>query len=133
VLCAQGRYDESERYCQISEEASSSDDVVTQVLWRGTRGRLLTRKGNAVRAEELANSAVALASETDFLMVHADALRDRAEVLTGLGRHELAAHDLDAAIALYERKGMRVSARAARRARQLAAAGTGAAGPMQVP
>ena len=133
VLCAQDRYDESERYCQISEEASSSDDVVTQVLWRGTRGRLLTRKGDAARAEELANSAVALASETDFLMVHADALRDRAEVLTSLGRREPAAHDLDAAIALYERKGMRVSARAARRAQQPTAAGTGAAaGPMQV-
>ena len=127
VLCAQHRYEEAERYCQISEEASSSDDVVTQVLWRATRARVLAHEGAGPLADELAGAAVTLAQETDFLMLHADAVRDRAAVRTSLGRLDAAARGFDAAIALYERKGMRGSAEAARRARDLLTARQGAA------
>jgi tetratricopeptide (TPR) repeat protein len=126
VLYALGRYDESEHYCQISEEAASKDDVGSQVIWRGTRSKVLARAGETRLAEELANSGVALASETDFLMQHADALSDRAEVLSILNRPSQAANDLEAAIALYERKGIRVSALAALRAYKSLASGSAA-------
>jgi tetratricopeptide (TPR) repeat protein len=125
VLYAQSRYEESESYSRISEAAASKDDVGSQVLWRGTRGKVLARAGETRIAEELVNSGVALAQETDFLMQHADALSDRAEVLAILGRPEQAVRDLAQAIALYERKGIRVSADAARRTqRSLASSST---------
>ncbi len=110
LLYAQGRHDESERYSRICEETASDEDVVSQVLWRGTRAKVLALAGKTRRAEELVDSAVALAHETDFLMLHADALRDRADVRTILNRPDHAAQDAAQAKALYERKGIRILA-----------------------
>ena len=45
LLYAQGSFEESDRYSRIAEEGASRDDVVTQVLWRGTRAKLLARGG----------------------------------------------------------------------------------------
>jgi DNA-binding SARP family transcriptional activator/tetratricopeptide (TPR) repeat protein len=115
LLFAQGRIAEAERYLEISEATASEDDVGTQVIWRGTRARIVAQAGVPRLAERLAGSAVKLASQTDYLMLHGDALRDRANVSLVLGRNERAAHDLEQAIALYERKGIRVSAEAASR------------------
>jgi DNA-binding SARP family transcriptional activator/class 3 adenylate cyclase len=115
LLYAQGQLDKAERYTRISEEAASEDDVVSGVLWRGTRGKVLVRAGKTRLADELVNTAVALAQETDFLMLHADALADRANVRVALSRPQEAVGDLGSAITLYERKGIRVSAQAARR------------------
>jgi DNA-binding SARP family transcriptional activator/predicted ATPase/class 3 adenylate cyclase len=115
LLYAQGRYDESERYAGISAEAAADDDLVSQVVMRATRGKLLARRGETARAEELVNGAVELAAQTDFLVAQADALRDRSEVLRILGRPRAAARDLERAISLYERKGVGVSAEATRR------------------
>jgi hypothetical protein len=114
IQYAQGRFDEAERHTVISEEAASQDDVASQIMWRGARARVLARAGNA-HAVELAGSAVALAEQTDLLMLHGDALRDRAEVMALVARPTEAMRDLERAIALYERKGMRASADAARR------------------
>jgi tetratricopeptide (TPR) repeat protein len=88
------------------------------VLWRGTRAVVLARMGDTGQAIALASRAVDLAADTDCLMLHADALRDRAQVWSSMGRSLDAAHDLDQAIALYERKGIGPSATAARKARQ---------------
>ena len=115
--CALGRYDEAERCSVLCEEAASDDDVGSQILWRGVRSRVLVRTGDASAAEKLARSAVTLAEETDLLMVHGAALEDRADVTAALGRPAEAMADLDRAIALYQRKGMRASADAARHAR----------------
>jgi DNA-binding SARP family transcriptional activator/class 3 adenylate cyclase len=115
LLYVQARYDEAEHYVAISAEAAADDDVVSQVIMRGTRAKLLAGQGDRALAEEVATSAVSLAAETDFLFVHADALRDRAEVLKILGRPRQAAEDLERAIVLYERKGVRTPADAARR------------------
>jgi DNA-binding SARP family transcriptional activator len=115
LLYAQGSFEESDRYSRIAEQGASRDDVVTQVLWRGTRGKLLARGGEPSAADELVSSAVAMAAETDFLMLHGDVLCDRAEVLAAAGAPEPAAADLERAIALYERKGNAVSADAAGR------------------
>jgi tetratricopeptide (TPR) repeat protein len=114
-----GNYDEADRYRQLSEESAAGDDVVSQVLWRGTQAKLLANAGDPTRAEELAHQAVAMADTTDFLMMRGDALTDRAEVLASLGRHDAAARDLEQAVALYERKGIRPSANAPRRASRM--------------
>jgi hypothetical protein len=84
-------------------------------LWRGTRGKLLARGGEPSAGDELVSSAVTMAAETDFLMLHGDVLCDRAEVLAAAGAPVPAAADLERAIALYERKGNAVSADAAGR------------------
>ena len=114
LLYSQGRYDESEHYAGVSAEAAANDDAASQVFMRATRGKLEARKGNAGPAEELSTSAVAIAAATDFLVIHGDALRDRAEVLTISGRPEEAVDELRRAIALYERKDARALAEAAR-------------------
>ena len=84
-----GRYDESERFTHVSEELGPLDDLATQVEWRGTRAKVLARRGEHERAVALSDEAVALASETDYLNLQGDALMDFAEVLTlggGAGR-----------------------------------------------
>jgi len=116
VHYAHASYDESARYCRMSEEAASSDDAVSQVLWRGTRAKLLARAGESGPAMALADDAVRLADETDFLMMRGDALTDRAEVLAVLDRPQEAGRDLAAASTLYESKGISSAANLARRA-----------------
>lgn len=115
LLYTQGRYEESERYVEISRRAAASDDVVTQVSMNGTYAGLLARRGEHTRAEQLADGSVGAAAQTDFLMLHADALSGRAEVLALLGRTEASAEDLSRSIELYERKGITVAATATRR------------------
>ena len=124
VHYAHGSYDESARYCRMSEEAASDDDAVSQVLWRSTKAKLLARAGEGQPAEALAGDAVRLADGTDFLMMRGDALTDRAEVLAILGHVAPAGADLEAASVLYERKGIGATANLARRA--LAVTGGGA-------
>ena len=118
VHCAQGHYTEAERCCAVSAEASTADDIVSQAIWRGTRARVLARGGDAASAIGLATTAVSLAAETDFLMLHADALCDRADALAATKQHEAAIADLEGAVTLYKRKGVKPSAATARALQQ---------------
>ncbi|MBI3649413.1 MAG: AAA family ATPase, partial [Actinobacteria bacterium] len=81
ALCAQRRFDEAERWTEISEEAASHDDVVSQAVWRGARAIVLVRRGEEEQALRLAREAVALADQTDFTNMRADALMELADVL----------------------------------------------------
>jgi DNA-binding SARP family transcriptional activator/class 3 adenylate cyclase len=122
LLYVHGRYEESERRTRMSAQAAAADDVVSQVLWRGAAAKLLARNGRAREALEMVDRAHTLALQTDFLLIQGDARRDRSEVLALAGDEARARGDLEAAIALYERKGIRTSATAAReRLRVLAA------------
>ena len=38
LLYQQGRMDESEEMARVAEEAGATDDIATQVIWRGVRG-----------------------------------------------------------------------------------------------
>jgi DNA-binding SARP family transcriptional activator len=105
LLYADARYEDAERFTRMTEESVSKDDVVSLVIWRGTLARLTARTGQARRSRELIDSAVTLAAGTDFLILHADALSERADVLALLGRQEEARLSREEAIAVYERKG----------------------------
>ncbi len=105
LLFFHGDLNESDRYLTISKESASPDDVAAQTVWRGTRARWLMAAGNLQDAEDLADSAVAAVSATDWIRIHGDALLDRAAVLTALGRDDAAQRDLEEAAALFERKG----------------------------
>jgi DNA-binding SARP family transcriptional activator/tetratricopeptide (TPR) repeat protein len=108
-------YEEAAQFCRVARDSSSEDDVASQVLWRGTQSKILARMGQVPKAATLADSAVALAADTDLLITRGDSLVDRAEVLRLLGKHGDAARDLSDAIALYRAKGSRVSVDSAQR------------------
>jgi tetratricopeptide (TPR) repeat protein len=80
ALCRQGRYDEAERFTRISEEIGAEEDIVTQVMWRSARARVLARRGDAEQAEALGREALNLAMSTDFLDLQAGTLVALAEV-----------------------------------------------------
>ena len=116
LLFADGRYDDALHFSQISEQTTSADDVVSLVISRGTLGRLAARAGDTERAVGLVGGAVGLAAKTDFLILHADALSERASVLALFDRDDDAARDREQAIALYERKGCTAAVERARSA-----------------
>ena len=116
ALLAENEDVEAERFSRESERAASPEDVLSQVLWRTARAKLLARRGELAPAEALAREAVAVAEPTDLLSTHADALCDLAEVLVLAGRSDDSLAALRDASELYERKG-NLSALARARAR----------------
>jgi class 3 adenylate cyclase/tetratricopeptide (TPR) repeat protein len=114
AVVEQGRLDEAIDLSRASEELASSDDALSQTLWRRARARAWAAQGRLGDAEALARSAVAIAAGTDDLTLHGGALCDLATVLDAAGKSEEAAGQVDAAIALFERKGNRLSADRAR-------------------
>jgi class 3 adenylate cyclase len=118
ALYAQGRGDEALRFSKLSEQTAAPDDRFAHVQWRSARAKPLAQSGRTEEAETLARQAVALAEETDFLVVRGDALMDLAEVLRLGGGSDEVLPVVEQALRLYEEKGNVV---AAARARALAA------------
>ena len=114
ALYGQGRDDEALHYTQISEELGADDDLLTQVVWRGVRSRILAGRGRLDEAEELAREAVAISERTDFLNTQAGALIDLAQILHQAHRPDESNAAAGAALGLYEEKGNRVAARKVR-------------------
>ena len=116
ALYAQGRDDDAFAFSEVSRRATAPADLSAGVQWRAVRAKLLARRGDLPEAEALARGAVVLASETDFLVLHADALMDLAEVLRVAGREGEgeAAPVIRQALELYEQKGNVVGAERAR-------------------
>ena len=114
AILAQGRDKEAEHYTRLSEERAAASDLLTQIIWRSVRARVLANRGNIDQAEPLARQAVSLAEHTDFLNQRADALVDLAHVLRQAGRHEEARSTGAEALDLYEQKENSVAAASAR-------------------
>jgi DNA-binding SARP family transcriptional activator len=115
ALAAQGRHGDAEQFIDASREAAAGEDFSAQMVWQGLSARLLAARGRLVEAEELARAAVSLASRTDFLNQHADALLELAQVLTAAGRAPEARATVGKALDLYKRKGNLLAAERARR------------------
>jgi tetratricopeptide (TPR) repeat protein len=109
AIQAQGRHREADGLCLVAERTAAPDDFSTQVMWRGVRAKLLGREGRLDEAAALAREAVRLAEPTDMLTIRADALVDLAEVLDLRGPSAEADAAAREGLALYERKGDRVS------------------------
>jgi DNA-binding SARP family transcriptional activator len=101
----QGRYEEAGALAEEAQRSARPNDVHSHIVWRGTRAKVLARRGDFVAAEGLAREALAFAEESDFLHSHGDALMDLAEILELRGRPEEAADALEKAIGLHELKG----------------------------
>jgi tetratricopeptide (TPR) repeat protein len=113
ALCELEQYDEAEHLSRRAEDLGSTDDALTQVLWRSLRARVEARGGRLVEAEALSLEAQQLADETDGLNCRAKVLLDRAEVLRLGGKRNEAVEAVTRAIDLFERKGNAVGARRA--------------------
>jgi tetratricopeptide (TPR) repeat protein len=116
VLYAQGRYAESKQLSEASERDAGADDVQSQVLRRAVRSKVLAREGRLEEAETLARAAVAVAEQTEFLLVHANARRDLGEVFRLARRPGDARLAFEEALRLYRQKGDLVSAKRMRAA-----------------
>jgi len=114
LVRAQGRDDEALQFTRDAEAAAASDDVDAQVQWRAVRAPIVARQGDLVTAEALAREAVRLAADTDAPLLRAEAQADLADVLALAGRRDDAGQAYAEAATLWERKGDRVSADAAR-------------------
>ena len=114
AVYAQGRDDDAKRLTEISEELAARDDLLTQVIWRRVRAKVMARQGRIDKAEDLAREAVTISASTDFLNIRADALVDLAKIYHQAGRLDETKAALAEGVALYEQKGNRVAAGKAR-------------------
>jgi ATP/maltotriose-dependent transcriptional regulator MalT len=105
TLCRTGRDDEAAEYADIVAELAAGDDVVPQALCRCVRAKLLARRGELDRAEEVAREAAAMVEGMDFPDLQALTLLSLAEVLDTVGKRAESAQTVNRAQALYERKG----------------------------
>ena len=110
----QGHYREAEELVRECEEAARANDVHSQIMWRATRAKVLARRGEFEAAEALAREAVARAAESDFHLVHADALMDLGEVFDLANQRSAAGAAIKEAIRFYELKGNLLAASRAR-------------------
>ena len=108
AVLAQGRSAEAEELTRVSERAATADDAASQIAWRTVRGMALARRGEVDEAHRLAADAVSRAADTDFLVLHGNALVAQAEVMRASGDGTDAAKCLEDAAALYDAKGARV-------------------------
>jgi hypothetical protein len=109
-----GRYDDALYMTRASDAAASADDIASQVIWRGTRAKVLAHQGDERQAAKFAQEAVKLLEDTDLLNTRADAFADLAETMRLLGRDEEASAARAEALDLYETKGNLASACAIR-------------------
>jgi class 3 adenylate cyclase/tetratricopeptide (TPR) repeat protein len=105
VVYPQGRLEEAAELCRAAAGTAASDDVLTQMVWRGVHAKILARSGHAEAAEAMARDAVALGARTDLLWAHGDAMLDLAEVLRLGNRAEEADGATHTALSLLELKG----------------------------
>jgi ATP/maltotriose-dependent transcriptional regulator MalT len=114
AVYAQGRFDEAEQLAMASRDSAGSEDVYSQILWRGVQAEVLARRGRSEEAASLARESLALAEPTDSLGLRATALTCLAEVLGLTGRAREAEAIVAQAVPLFEQKGNIAAARQTR-------------------
>ena len=105
ALYGQGLLDEAEQFAVAGGELASADDFVSQNRSRAIQAKVLARRGETDRAEELVREAVEIVERTDSYGEHGEALLDEAEVLQLGGKLDESRSAAEAALLLFERKG----------------------------
>ena len=123
TLVRLGRIDEADDLLEVADELSLADDADPQVRMRWVRGKVLAERGDLAEGERVAREAVSLASATDYLVLHGDALLALADVLVTAGKDDEALAALHDAVELYDRKEATAHAATARGADRGAALG----------
>jgi tetratricopeptide (TPR) repeat protein len=106
----QGRLDEAERYCRLSQELGSADDLYNEAAWRALAGKIASTRGRFDEAETLATEAVGIAAKTDWFEASAETWLGLAEVRCVAGKAQAAASAALQAQKRYEQKGNLVGA-----------------------
>jgi tetratricopeptide (TPR) repeat protein len=114
ALHALGRIDEADELAGAIAESAGSEDVYSQLLWRGVRAKVLAARGGIDEAERLAREAIELVDGTDFLHGHWYAWMTLGEVLGRARRLDEAQAATARAIKAAEDKGHLVRARLSR-------------------
>ena len=114
AIHAQGRVDEADNLAVAIAKSAGSEDVYSQLLWRGVRAKVFANRGRVDDAERLAHESVELVSGTDFLHGHWYAWMTLGEVLQLAGRGAEAQVAAANATKVAEDKGHLVRARLAR-------------------
>jgi class 3 adenylate cyclase/tetratricopeptide (TPR) repeat protein len=114
ALYRQGRHKEAEEMTRVGQEKAAADDILSQVLWRSVRAKLLAIQGRGEEAEKLAREAVDLLQPTEDVYSQGNALMNLAEVLLLTGQEDDATVVLTDAIRVFEGKGNLVAAEQAR-------------------
>ena len=110
ALLQTDRVDEAEAIADQAEAWAMDDDIDPQIGRRRIKARVLARRGRFDDAERLAREAVEIAERTDYLENQALARTGLAEVLERAGRSGEARAELERALAIYDRKGLKVRA-----------------------
>lgn len=105
AVYAQGRYDDALRLSESAERITIEGDVDAEIRWRQLRAKVLARRGQMAEAESRAREAVRIASGTDYLDIHAQALFSLSEVLRLADRNAEAVSFIREAFDLCRRKG----------------------------
>jgi class 3 adenylate cyclase/tetratricopeptide (TPR) repeat protein len=107
AVLLQGRYEEALELTGRwpADRLTAPEDADAHAQWRRVRARALAHMGDPAQAEQVAREAVAIASSTDYLDLHANTLADLAQILTLAGRADEAATTTAEAIRLYNEKG----------------------------
>ena len=113
VLCSLERWDEAASFARLALDISVEDDVMVAVVARQALALASAARGDE-GAEAPAREAVEIAARAENPMLLGDAWLDVAEVVLRLGRRDEAREAAHAALACFERKGMRPRAHAAR-------------------
>jgi DNA-binding SARP family transcriptional activator/tetratricopeptide (TPR) repeat protein len=113
AIYEQGRYEDAFALLETVDEIPGPD-CEWLVKRRGVPACLLARHGQIEEGERLAREGVAVAADSEFVVLHADVLLDLAEVLDIAGRPEEAREATAQAVSIYERKGALAAARKAR-------------------
>jgi tetratricopeptide (TPR) repeat protein len=109
VLRTMGRAAEAADFARLSGETAPAEGAAEQALSRVALAGAAADGGDRDEAGQLAREAVEIAPR-EMLNLRADVLMDAAAILRSAGDHRAAAHAVDEAVHLYERKGNVVSA-----------------------
>jgi class 3 adenylate cyclase len=86
-------------------ELGASDDVVTQMLVRQVKAKVLARRGDLEQAERLAREAVELGDTVDMPAAKGEAYEDLGHVLYLAGKTAEAERAVERAVEIYDAKG----------------------------
>jgi class 3 adenylate cyclase/tetratricopeptide (TPR) repeat protein len=124
VLLSLGDVEGAEQATTISAELAAEDDILSQVMWRSTRARLLARAGRIDEAGQMISSAITMVEATEETGLKADALIALADVRAAAGDGGGSRQALEDALGVLEAKADRASAaRVAARLAELAGGG----------
>ncbi len=110
ALCDLGRFGEAESAATRARELAAEDDFASQGGWRLGAALVASSRGEHERAISLADDALAILDDSDYLGWQAEGREVRGRVLETAGNEEEAGVAFSEALDRFERKGDRPSA-----------------------